>query len=96
MSERGKTYAEPLSLLLRLVARCVTTPAPTHPLDASASEPLCVLSERQVKLALVRKHGGEALLVKAFLAETSTSLAGSGNGSCNGNGENDNDMVRIH
>ena len=47
-----------------------------------------------MKLALVRKHGAEALLVKAFLAETNIGGGGGGisngsagrHGSTNGNG----------
>ena len=50
-----------------------------------------------MKLALIRKHGGEALLVKAFLTETS---GDGGNGSGNSNGSDnglctDNEMVRM-
>ena len=95
------TAAGPLSLLLRLVARCINHPTPTSPVDDALASPgplsgplsepqsLCVTSEQRTKLALLRKHGGEALLVKAFLAETS-----GGNGNDNGNGMcTENDMV---
>ena len=123
---QGLTSAGPVSLLLRLVARCLNHPAPTHPLDTATTEPLteplslseplskpisssqhvslsepwpsCVLTERRVKLALVRKHGGEALLVKAFLAETSgrggTSASASASASASDVVMDENDMVR--
>ena len=45
-----------------------------------------VLSERRVKLALVHKHGAEALLVKAFLAETNNGSGGGGGGDTGGYG----------
>ena len=54
-----------------------------------------------MKLALIRKHGGEALLVKAFLAETSRD-GGDYNDNDNGNGNGndhrlctENEMVRM-